>query len=179
MENRIGNIIIQSPGGTAAKSSSTYKLSIPTNWVRELGITPENRQVVLSFDGKSISVSRQQNIEEFLKEKSDEGHALLLLSYFNGETLCSKIAADTVDQTLCVENYSSEVVKTAFGNNLLPTWDDFQDFLEERCIPRDRAGVREYLEVLGLDAYDPLQIIKKTSGRMAEDQQWLKVELIT
>ena len=51
MENRIGNIIIQSPGGTAAKSSSTYKLSIPTNWVRELGITPENRQVVLSFTG--------------------------------------------------------------------------------------------------------------------------------
>lgn len=179
MERRIANIIIQAPGGTAAQNASTYKLSLPTNWVRELGITPENRQVVLSFDGKSITISRRQTIEKFLKEKCREGHTLLLLSYYDGDTLCSKIAADTVDRNLCVENYSSDVFKTAFGNNQLPTWDDFQEFLEERCIPRGRAGLREYLETLGLDAYDPLEIIKKTSGRMAEDQQWLKVEVAT
>ena len=52
---------------------------------------------------------------------------------------------------------------------------DFQAFLEERCIPRQRAGLREYLEAIGVAEYDPLQIIRKTQGRMAEDQQWLEV----
>jgi hypothetical protein len=47
--------------------------------------------------------------------------------------------------------------------------------LEERCIPRQRAGLREYLEAHGLDEYDPLAIIKKTKGRMAEDDQWMEV----
>jgi hypothetical protein len=35
--------------------------------------------------------------------------------------------------------------------------------------------VREYLEAIGVAEYDLLQIIQKTQGRMAEDQQWLEV----
>ena len=54
MEKRLGNIIIQTPGGTAAKGSSTYKVSLPSSWIKELGIAAENRQVELSFDGKAI-----------------------------------------------------------------------------------------------------------------------------
>lgn len=42
--------------------------------------------------------------------------------------------------------------------------------------PESRAGLREYLEAIGLEEYDPLEIIRKTAGRMAEDQQWLEVE---
>lgn len=61
---------------------------------------------------------------------------------------------------------------------MLPNWEDFQRFLEDRCIPRQRAGLREYLETLGLDEYDPLAIIEKTGGRMAEDQQWLTIEVL-
>ena len=55
---------------------------------------------------------------------------------------------------------------------------DLADFLAERCIPRQRAGLREYLEALGLDEYDPFAIIEKTGGRMAEDQQWLTIEVL-
>ena len=66
-------------------------------------------------------------------------------------------------------------MKTAFGTNELPTWEDFELFLEERCVPRERAGLREYLEALGLEEYDPLDIVRKTQGRMAEDDQWLEV----
>ena len=39
----------------------------------------------------------------------------------------------------------------------------------------ERAGIREYLEALGLVEYDPLEIIKRTQGRMAEDDQWIEV----
>ena len=55
--------------------------------------------------------------------------------------------------------------------------DDYLLFLEERSIPKSRAGLRDYLDAIGVDAFDPLEIIKKTSGRMAEDQQWIQVEV--
>jgi len=51
--------------------------------------------------------------------------------------------------------------------------------LEERCIPRGRVGLREYLEIIGLDEYDPWEIVKKTQGRMAEDQQWIEIEVLS
>ena len=79
---------------------------------------------------------------------------------------------------MVVENQAVPTIKTAFGNNLLPNWEDFQRFLEVRCIPQRRAGLQEYLETLGLDEYDPLAIIKKTSGRMAKDQQWRTIEVL-
>ena len=179
MEKRLGNIIIQTPGGTAAKGSSTYKVSLPSSWIKELGIAAEKRQVELCFDGKTITISKRLTLPEFISQKSKAGHALLQFFYYDGDILCSLVAADFTDQTLCTENYVSDVIKTAFGNNEVPTWNDFQNFLEERCIPRARAGLREYLEALGLDEYDPLEIIKKTSGRMAEDNQWIKIKVVS
>ena len=179
VDKRIGNIIIQTPGGTAAKGSKTYKVSLPSSWIKELGIDAEDRQVELSFDGKTITISKRLTLSEFISQKSKAGHRLLQFSYYDGDILYSLIAADYTDQTLCAENDVSDVIKTAFGNNEIPTWDDFQNFLEERCIPRARAGLREYLEALGLDEYDPLEIIKKTSGRMAEDNQWIKIKVIS
>lgn len=179
MEKRLGNMIIQTPGGTAAKGSNTYKVSLPSAWIKELGITAEDRQVELSFDGKTITIAKRLTPSEFLSQKRSAGHEILQFFYYDGDTLCSLIAADFTDQTLCAENYVSDVIKTAFGNNMVPTWVDFQSFLEERCIPHARAGLREYLEALGLDEYDPLEIIKKTSGRMAEDKQWIEIKVIS
>ncbi len=63
----------------------------------------------------------------------------------------------------------------AFGRNKNPDWTDFETFLADRCIPETRAGMQYYLNALGLDEYNPVEIIKKTKGRMAEDSQWLKI----
>lgn len=62
--------------------------------------------------------------------------------------------------------------------NIFFTWEEFQRFLEDRCIPRQRTGLQKYLEALGLEEYDPLAIIEKTGGRMAGDQQWLSIEVM-
>ena len=56
-----------------------------------------------------------------------------------------------------------------------PTWDDLQIFLKDRCVPQERDGLKYYLSDLGLDCYDPLAIIRKTEGRMAEDSCWIKI----
>jgi len=47
--------------------------------------------------------------------------------------------------------------------------------LQERCLPKERAGLPEYLETIGVGEYDPVEIINKTAGRMAEDNQWLEM----
>lgn len=179
MEKRIGNVIIQAPGGTASKSSSTYKVSLPTAWIREMGITEDDRQIELSFDGTAITISKKLSLDEYIEARKKEDHRLYLFDYYNGQTLCTKIAADYSDCTLCFENFVSNFLHTAFGNNMSPTWEDFQKFLEDRCIPRSRAGLREYLETIGAEKYEPLDIVHKTKGRMAEDEQWIHLEVMT
>jgi len=108
--------------------------------------------------------------------KSEQKQDIRRFQYFDEDKLCTTIHADFANKTLIAENHVDDPVVTAFGRNVQPTWEDFKAFLEERCIPRERAGLREYLEVIGVGEYDPLEIILKTNGRMAEDKQWLKVD---
>lgn len=87
----------------------------------------------------------------------------------------SIITADYATQTVKVENLTDSLLDTAFGVNKNPTWKDFENFLEERCFPRTRNYMKWILEDLGLQFYDPLLIIRKTDGRMAEDDLWIEI----
>lgn len=176
MERRIAKIIVGKAGGTAGKDSKTYKVSLPSKWVAELGLADSKMEI--AFDGERIIISPHLSMDEFLEKKKSLGHKLVKFEFYDGEILCTKIIADFTDETLSVENTTENIVKTAFGKNEVPTWEDFQSFLEERCIPRSRSGIREYLETIGVEEYNPIEIIKKTSGRMAEDNQWIKPEEI-
>ena len=178
MEHRTGKIIVSSVGGTAASGSKTYKVSIPSLWIKEMGIDENKRNIELMFDGNGIYITAEKTIEEFVSQKKTMGHQLKKFSFFDDNELCSLICADFTDETLKVQNYTDDIVKTAFGNNKLPTWEDFMNFLEERCIPKERSGIREYLEAIGVAEYNPLEIIKKTKGKMAEDKQWIEIEEI-
>ena len=178
METRFGKIMVSRAGGTAAKGSKTYKLSLPTAWVVKMGLDDHAGRVVLSFDGEAITIRREQSMEQYRINRMNLGHKLIGIRYYNQNTLCTLIYADRTARDLCVENYTDNLVKTAFGKNNLPTWEEFETFLEERCIPRQRAGLKEYLEALGLNEYDPLSILQKTKGRMAEDDQWMEVQII-
>ena len=178
METRTGNIIIGSSGGTAGGTANNYKIALPSSWVRQMGISPDSRQVELSFDGTTITIARKQSLQEFLEANRHAGHKLYLLCCYSGDTLCAKIAADETAQQVCLENLVTDYLKFPFGNNQFPSWEDYLHFLEDRCIPRSRVGLREYLEAIGVDRYAPLEIIQKTQGRMAEDDLWLTVEEI-
>ena len=176
METRTANLIIGTSGGTAGGNATNYKLALPSTWIREMGLTPEQRQVELRFDGASIVITRKLSFAEFLEASRHAGHKVLLLSCYSGDTLCARIAADETGETLHVENLATDYLKLPFGNNPNPSWADYRHFLENRCIPKTRAGLQEYLEAIGVDSYEPLEIIRKTQGRMAEDDLWLTVE---
>ena len=176
METRTANLIIGTSGGTAGGSANNYKISLPSTWVQKLGLDAENRQMELSFYGTSITITRKLSFTEFLDVSRHAGHKVLLLSCYSGDTLCARIVADETAQKLRVENLVSDFLKLPFGNNQDPGWEDYLHFLKSRCIPKTRAGLREYLEAIGVDRYDPLEIIRKTQGRMAEDDLWLTAE---
>lgn len=178
MEQRITKVSIGLAGGTAAKGAKTYKITLPTTWMKEMGIDENQREMELSFDGERITLFRCLSSSDFVAQKSSLYHDVRILRFYDGSILCSTIYADFTEQEIIVENQEVPLIKTAFGNNVSPTWKDFEQFLLERCIPQQRAGLREYLKTLGLEEYDPLAIIQKTEGRMAEDQQWLSIEVI-
>ena len=75
----------------------------------------------------------------------------MILNYKNPHGLCTIIRADFQKETVEIENHTDVILHRAFGVNQSPTWQDFQDF------------------------YDPLTIISKTQGRMAEDNQWIEI----
>lgn len=174
MEIRKGKLIIGKAGGTASAGSKTYKVSLPSNWVKSMNLDEDSRDLDMFFDGNSIVIRKNMTGEEFYQTYVDLGHDMHLYRYYDGEELQTTIYADFTDRRIKVTNHSECFITTAFGNNTNPGWEDFFDFLEDRCIPSERDGVDYYLSAIGVDEYDPLEIIRKTKGRMAEDNQWIE-----
>lgn len=59
-ETRNVKLYVRNPGGNAGSTAKQYRVSLPTKWVKEMGITPEERSVTLSFDGSEISIRKQE-----------------------------------------------------------------------------------------------------------------------
>lgn len=176
METRKANIIVGNAGGNTGKSSNNYKISIPNQWINELGVSKDNREVNISFDGEKIVISKKRTLNEFLKRKREQKHILKMLEFSENGKIRTIICADFTDESLCIENYTEDNTKKAFGINENPDWDDFCEFLESRCIPKTSSGIKEYLRVLGLYEYDALEIVKLTNGKMSEDNFILKIK---
>lgn len=56
---RQAKMIITSPGGNASMGAIGFKVTIPTLWGKDMGITHEDRTVLLSYtDDKKIIIER-------------------------------------------------------------------------------------------------------------------------
>lgn len=98
----------------------------------------------------------------------------MTLEYMFNDQLSTKIMVDYKNKTVNIINFTDDILERAFGINENPTFQDYERFLESRCFPRSRDHVKWLLNDLGLDTYNPLEIIKKTQGRMAEDFMWIR-----
>ncbi|MBR6551994.1 MAG: hypothetical protein IKT89_04045, partial [Clostridia bacterium] len=141
MKKRSVNIIVGNAGGNAGETSKNYKVSIPTQWVNAMGLSVENRKIEISFDGERIIIEKPRTIKSFLEEKIKINHDVKIIELSENEVVHTKIVADFTDKTLCFENCSDNIIKTAFGVNENPSWADFESFLESRCIPRTSDGI--------------------------------------
>ena len=176
MDRRSVKIMRRKAGGTAGKNAEKYSLNLPAGWLHTMGISKEDR-VELSFDGEKITIQplASTDPEVFRRNAEQKGHRLKEYRYYDGDTLCTVILADFTAQQVCIENKIDDVLDTAFGVNEMPSWDDFLAFLADRCIPKTRKGLEHYLDAVGVPEYDPVQLVEKTQGRMAEDHKWLEI----
>ena len=54
------NIMFAKAGGTAGKNSKNYKISLPADMVRELGVTEEDRSVTLTCEDGKIMIEKDK-----------------------------------------------------------------------------------------------------------------------
>ena len=162
--------------GTAGKNAEKYSVNLPAVWLHTMGLSKEDR-VELSFDGEKITVRplASTDSELFRRNAEQKGHQLKEYRYYDGDTLCTVILADFTAEQICIENKVDEILDTAFGVNETPSWEDFLAFLADRCIPKTRKGLDYYLDAVGVPEYDPVLLVEKTQGRMAEDHKWLEI----
>lgn len=72
-----------------------------------------------------------------------------------------------------IEKYKNTFPENPFyGGEITP--ERVYSFLEGRCMDRNRPCLSEYLKWLGLEEYNPYEIVRITHGTMWEDFQWLK-----
>lgn len=57
-ETRVARIMISSPGGNASKSAKGYRITIPNSWAAAWNISPDNRKVLMTFDGEKIIIEK-------------------------------------------------------------------------------------------------------------------------
>lgn len=153
---------------------------------RKSSLTPQQSAEMLALHqqgkgatelAKRYGVSRQTIYKQLerAQEFSDDPDIMLRLNYMNRNELCTTIDVDFKHEKIKIKNYTDKIPLRAFGVVENPTWEDFQWFLKDRCFPETRAHLKWVLSDVGVSFYDPLMIIEKTKGKMAEDQQWIEV----
>ena len=96
--------------------------------------------------------------------------------YMYEQDVCTLIDVNEQEQKVKIRNYTDKVMFRAFGTVEDPDYNDYQEFLKSRCFPESRDKMKLILKDLGLPFYDPIMIIEKTEGRMAEDDFWIRIE---
>jgi len=142
----------------------------------------ENQRIVrvlsLRHQGKDTdTISRAEGlssneVQEIIAAASKNSRILYV--FMDREIPATIIDTCGVTREIRIVNLTDDLLSRAFGIREKPDWNDYEEFLESRCMPRTRYGIREELRELGIDTYDPFQIVEKTAGRVHGDGQWLR-----
>ena len=100
----------------------------------------------------------------------------LRLWYMYDNMVCSVIDVDEPGHKVIVHNYIDDPMYRAFGVNTEPSFEEYEELLESRCFPPTRDKMKLELKRLDIPFYDPIMIIEKTQGRMADDNFWIRIE---
>ena len=117
----------------------------------------------------------RQIVSKYLNQAPEAGYTMRMILMYQNKP-CTAIDVNFLDNKIKIQNYTKDILHRAFGVKENPTWEDFHVFLQDRCFPKTRGNVKSVLTKMGLQDYDPLQIIEKTHGRTAEDDLWLKFQ---
>lgn len=128
--------------------------------------------MTMSAVAKQFDTSRQI-IDKYVNRPMEKDYTLRM-TYMNGQKVCTVIDVDFINEKIAIKNRTDDILHRAFGVVEEPTWQQFQEFLADRCFPETRGNIKSVLKDLKLDSYDPLQIVEKTKGRTTDDGLWIK-----
>ena len=157
-------------GLTQAEFSKLVGVSKPT--IERYEITKDKIYGMIVLIVKMIE-DNMNYIEELEYPKKEYP---IRLFYMYKQYICTIIDVNIIKQEVKIKNFTNNILFRAFGVNEKPTFLDYNDFLKSRCFPETRDKIKLVLQELDIPFYDPFLIIKKTEGRMAEDDFWIKIE---
>ena len=147
---------------------------------RKKSLTEKDIENAIKMQGRGMSTKKiaehfgvsRQTISKYLNKPLD-GDYVMRLDFMFRQKVCTEIYVDFANKQIKIINRTDDIMKRAFGVNENPTWEDFESFLENRCFPNSRASKKTILQRIGVDSYDPLQILELNKGRTAEDNQYI------
>ena len=147
---------------------------------RKNSLTEKDIDNAIKMQGRGMSTKKiavhfgvsRQTISKYLN-KPLTGSYVMRLDFMYKQKVCTEIYVDFENKQIKIINRTNDIMKRAFGVNENPTWEDFESFLEERCFPNSRALKKTILQRIGVESYDPLQILELNKGRTAEDNQYI------
>lgn len=142
---------------------------------RMLAMRQEGESIDAIADAFHVSPQTIRSRMEEARHFSEDPDQTMRMCFMHRYELCTTIDIDFRHERIAIQNYTDQLPLRAFGVVERPSWADFEWFLEDRCFPRTRDHVKDLLRELDVPFYDPLLIIEKTQGRMAEDHSWILI----
>ena len=104
------------------------------------------------------------------------GEIVVEFDYMKYDEVVTHVVANVKEGKFDFVNYTDDKIDKAFGYRETITEKDFNDFLEYRCFPKERANCKDILKGLGLEkvGYNPLSIVRITHGVMVHDRYWIR-----
>ena len=81
MEKRTLRVIFNKSGGNASKNSFTTRITVPKSWLDEMSVTQDNREIVATFDGMSITIRKGDIMQENILEALERGYRAAYADY--------------------------------------------------------------------------------------------------
>lgn len=147
------------------------KNKLNKNQIKEIEALLE-KGMTLTEVARVYDTSRQI-IDKYVNQPIEK-NCTLRMTYMNGTKPCTIIDVDFINEKITIKNRTDDILHRAFGVVEEPTWQQFQEFLEDRCFPETRGNLKAILKEMNISSYDTLQIVEKTNGRTAEDNLWIK-----
>lgn len=80
------------------------------------------------------------------------------------------------DLSIEFENFTDDIVTTAFGNAKEADITMLEDFFRDRCFEEGRPDKDRILKYFGLNEYDPFGIVRVTHGALVDDFTWIRFD---
>lgn len=106
-------------------------------------------------------------------DKAFDNNDTVRLLYMSKDKVMTVIDVNDKEEKIKIKNFTDKIFFRAFGINESPDWNNYQEFLEDRCVPRTRYNIDEILKDMGMTEYNPFEFVKRTQGRIADDKGWI------